>query len=347
MLKYTKEQLVDMFFGMGGNTDIETNINIQEKLKEYKQLNGHDRQIEDILLLSTIFKLESKFDNFKESVKVVSPIIERATFQNDLDLTDIRIITVAVGHTYDFRQSCFISEKLLKNLEKYKNHPRNPRIQMSVHANTSTKLLRSKYYDYLINSHEYLRKEFLIHINTAIELCKKENFDDMIGINYIRKGLFLGEFDFVDKGLEFIKKTENTTIYDMAVNDINEYEKYIKFPITGEYLKSVISKNFKAYRKIRNIKLKDLSEATNIGVGYLATIESGVKVPSLYNLLRISEALGISINDLVSDTKDLAFINENTLELDEATNMMVKLSPVELKLVTDVMRNLLYIKSNG
>jgi len=339
--KHTKEELLDIFFGVNSNAEIEDDIDIRKKLEEYKQHNGYDIQIEDTLLLSKMSQLESKFDNFEKATELLKPIIARANDQDDLDLIDIRIMTVAVGHTKDFRQSCYIASKLLKNLKKYKDHPRCPRIKMSIHSNVSYKSLRAKYFEDLENSYEYLKKEFLIHIDAAIELCKKNKFNDMIGINYIRKGLFLLEFDLIDKGLNLIKKTGNSAIYDMAMNDINEYEKYIKFYTTGDHLKSTIAENFKKYRNFRNMSLKEVSELTNISAGYLSSVENNNKVPSIHSLVKIAEALNVSLELLVNDKEKIPFVAENSLKLDEATSMLMKMNPLELNFTLDSMRNLL------
>jgi len=291
-------------------------------------------------------QLELKSDNFEEATELLKPIIARATDQDDLDLIDIRIMTVAVAYTKDFRQSCYIASKLLKNLKKYKDHPKCPRIKMAIHSNVSYKSLRAKYFEDLENSDEYLKKEFLIHVDAAIELCKKNKFDDMIGINYIRKGLFLTEFDLIDKGLTLIKKTGNNVIYDIAMEEIDGYEKYIKFYTTGAHLKYIISKNLKKYRNLRNLSLKELSELTNISSGYLSSVENNNKVPSIHSLVKIAEALNVSLEFLVDDKERVPLSTEDSLKLDELNRLGLKMNPLELNFILESMRNLLNLRKS-
>jgi len=298
--EYTKTQLLDSFFNLGGNHNSESIVKMQEKFIKYINTHGYDRQISDVLIVSTMYVEEAKFNNFKKSHKIVLPIITRAINSiHEFDLYDIRILATVLGHAKDYNQSCLLGEKLLKSLEKYSDDINYPRIKAAIHTNIATMLLRSNYYD-IITSYEDLKNEFLKHIDIAIELCEKENFNDFIGTNIVRKGLFLGDFNIVDKGLDFAKNI-NDKIYSILLDEVNEYSSHIQFSITEPQLRSRIIKNIKRYRKYRDMSIEMLANKSGISLSFLVYIENGKRFPSIYNLFKIAKVLDISVDTILND----------------------------------------------
>ncbi|MXZ70948.1 MAG: helix-turn-helix transcriptional regulator [Acidobacteria bacterium] len=59
-----------------------------------------------------------------------------------------------------------------------------------------------------------------------------------------------------------------------------------------------------AYRKHRNVTLRELSERTGVAASYLSEIERGIKPGSTQALSRIATALGATIDTLVSLGRD-------------------------------------------
>lgn len=57
--------------------------------------------------------------------------------------------------------------------------------------------------------------------------------------------------------------------------------------------------NLKKYRKEQNMKLKDLSQKTNLSIGYLCHLEKGTRRnPSIDTMEQISKALNKSIAEV-------------------------------------------------
>jgi transcriptional regulator with XRE-family HTH domain len=61
-----------------------------------------------------------------------------------------------------------------------------------------------------------------------------------------------------------------------------------------------ISKSIKKIRKNKNITLKTLSEKTDLSISFLSQVERGVSSLALTSLKKIADALGVSLNELVS-----------------------------------------------
>ncbi len=65
-----------------------------------------------------------------------------------------------------------------------------------------------------------------------------------------------------------------------------------------------IGQRIKEVRKSKSITIQKLSQFTDLSVGYLSNLERNQASPTLSNLQRICVALGISIRDLLSPSKE-------------------------------------------
>ena len=65
--------------------------------------------------------------------------------------------------------------------------------------------------------------------------------------------------------------------------------------------KNLFPENLKAYRKDLNLTLYGISKITGLSRSVLSYYERGVKTPSLYNLLIISDFFELSLDDLCTE----------------------------------------------
>ena len=63
-------------------------------------------------------------------------------------------------------------------------------------------------------------------------------------------------------------------------------------------LKQELGKNIKKYRKLNNITQEKLAETVNIEINSISSIETGKFFPSPDNLVKIANALNVSLSDL-------------------------------------------------
>lgn len=63
-----------------------------------------------------------------------------------------------------------------------------------------------------------------------------------------------------------------------------------------------IGNKLKELRKVRNMTLTQLAEATNLSPAYISNIERNQTSPTVNNLFKISTALGVEIIDIMADT---------------------------------------------
>ena len=74
--------------------------------------------------------------------------------------------------------------------------------------------------------------------------------------------------------------------------------------LTKEYIRLIFGIKLKHYRAIAKLSLQSLSELTDISVSYLNEIEKGKKFPKADKIKKLSTALCISVDELVSERLD-------------------------------------------
>lgn len=87
--------------------------------------------------------------------------------------------------------------------------------------------------------------------------------------------------------------------------------------ITMEYLKKLGHK-IKKVRKTKELTQEELAERSNLTLSYVSKIETGRRNPTILTLIKISEGLGIEIDDFFGGIKkkDVDVIKELRLFLD-------------------------------
>jgi len=62
-----------------------------------------------------------------------------------------------------------------------------------------------------------------------------------------------------------------------------------------------LARNIKRFRQEKELTQLSLAEKAGIAQSFLSNIENGLQSPSFKNLKKISEALGVPLEDLLSD----------------------------------------------
>lgn len=70
--------------------------------------------------------------------------------------------------------------------------------------------------------------------------------------------------------------------------------------------KKVLGSKIKQVRKNKNMRQDDLAIKSNLSRTYICDIENGRYSPSLQSLLKISDALEVQLNELVSPESEVS-----------------------------------------
>ncbi len=69
-----------------------------------------------------------------------------------------------------------------------------------------------------------------------------------------------------------------------------------------------LGEKIKYYRKKKGLTIKELSELTNLSIGFISNLERDLNSPSVSNLQQICEVLGINLMEILKSTEDKEYI---------------------------------------
>lgn len=94
--------------------------------------------------------------------------------------------------------------------------------------------------------------------------------------------------------------------------------------------------NIKYIRKEKGMTLQDISNATDLSLGYLSKLERNISSPNITNLHKICMALGITMTELMSQIEG----NKTVVKKDERRVIFESDSHVRYEMTTEGNRNL-------
>ena len=94
--------------------------------------------------------------------------------------------------------------------------------------------------------------------------------------------------------------------------------------------------NIKFIRKEKKLTLQDISNATELSLGYLSKLERNISSPNITNLHKICKALGITMTELMSQIEG----NKTVVKKEERRVLFESESHVRYEMTTEGNRNL-------
>ncbi|EJP6471611.1 helix-turn-helix domain-containing protein [Clostridium sp. FAM 1755] len=87
-----------------------------------------------------------------------------------------------------------------------------------------------------------------------------------------------------------------------------------------------LGEKIKYYRKKKGLTIKELSELTNLSIGFISNLERDLNSPSVSNLQQICEILGINLMEILKTTEDKEYtvLKENRNEIFSTDDKKIK-----------------------
>lgn len=85
-----------------------------------------------------------------------------------------------------------------------------------------------------------------------------------------------------------------------------------------------IAKRLKDVRKSKNISVYKLSQLSSVSETHIRDLERGDRNPSFDTLSKLAKPLGLSLSDLLKETEDVSYLNNDEKELVECFRMLSK-----------------------
>jgi len=93
----------------------------------------------------------------------------------------------------------------------------------------------------------------------------------------------------------------------------------------------ILGEKFRRLRAAKGFSLEDLAKKTNLTRSFLSQIEKNKTSPSISSLIKIAEALGISVGDLFREEKDL---NKSIIHQAERESFSIEKNKLKVELLT-------------
>lgn len=296
-VRMEKNTLVDEFFRLGGNQELNKYSEMEVKLLDYLKKSGGDDQLRDILTIIKAARLDYNLKDFDGCCLIAVPIIERLSYADKWDLTDIRLLAASIQYAKDYEQVITLAEEGFKELENYSEEKPYLNIKMAMCLNVMVRLIKAKHFGTdrveLCND---LDANFEKYSNNAIILCddcKRAGLETHTPVYYwaisIYRGIFYKDFSLVDDGLTFFRKHNNAALYKMMTDDVHEYKSHMIF----DFNEDKFAGNLKKQRVKRSFTTYEIASALGITPCAYELIESGEKSPTIVNIFKLAEHYGV------------------------------------------------------
>ncbi len=114
-----------------------------------------------------------------------------------------------------------------------------------------------------------------------------------------------------------------------------------------EYNPKIIGSQIQKYRKEKHISQKELGELVNLSGSYIGNLESGGRSAnssvSMKNICKISEVLGISLEDIASTNLKWKYSEQNETIYNEIVREIDSLCFDDLQILHNILLNFLDI----
>lgn len=167
-LKYLYDQI---------NTSLEEDkiTNLIKKNYAYLANNNNDYEIQHLTKCLEALTILQKEDDFKKAKKVVSYIWQEKMKQDELYLTDIKILA-SIFYIFPEETALNIAKRINKELKTYQKFENTIRLQISILLNTSSFLLmhnKIKEAELFVNDVLRLAKDNKYYLQWAVAIGKK------------------------------------------------------------------------------------------------------------------------------------------------------------------------------
>ncbi|MCL2399598.1 MAG: hypothetical protein FWC91_07655 [Defluviitaleaceae bacterium] len=303
--------LLDKFFQIGGNHELDKFDEIEIELRNYLKNNGADDQVRDALSIIKASRLDFKLKDFESCRLIATPVIERLSYADKWDFVDLRLLTGTIQYADSYKQFIMLVEEAFRELENHSHEEPYMRLKTSMCLNIMVRLIKAKHFGTdQIEPSDNLDGNFNKYLNIAITACNacKEAGSETYALIYhwaisIYRGIFHKDYSLVDDGLAFFRKHDNAALYKMMSDDVNEYKSHMKFDLAESIFNDIFAYNVKRERINRNYDMYEVSSALGITSYAYELIESGEKGPTSFNVFKLSEFYDVPISTFLQGIK--------------------------------------------
>jgi len=316
----TKEQLISEYrkLKMG---DVNGFNAIVEDLEIYLNGNGTDTQLELVLHIARVRKLDCPGISKEIIFEVAKPAVELLQNIGD-DFFDIEAIATMLCFVESYELCKKLMQKALDALDtNLANHERCEATKRIVFCNMSYRLLYSRFYDK--EDPKDVATLFNHCTKAGIAICEKMGVDGLVlrTILLVRKAVFYENFKKLAEALTALKALGNKAAFEGTQDDISEfYHKMDTIP-PKKIINIFMGHQIKTRREELGLSREDLAIKVGSDADYIRTVERGSRGLSSPSFMAYVKALIVDFNymfgnlskHLKSNADDPTIMEINTL----------------------------------
>ena len=207
----TRQMIINQMSNHLSTSDSTELIKIAQLCKEYLKKVEHDLPIQHILeTLNIIIEIRknSFCDHSRELAEAMWSDLKRRDiwYKNDFNMLGVILFIFPIETLQD------ITEKILINLEKYKDYKSIKNAQVSLLLNLSTIYLCNQ----LLDDCEHISA-------IALDLAKQLKRYDFLGFAQVRLGICQANDELIRKGLSLLELTEETKLLEDLQEEVKQH----------------------------------------------------------------------------------------------------------------------------
>ena len=332
-------KLIEQFFAIGGSIK---NINKTRSLE--KKINNHfkntkdtDERLQDALSLLKVYIEDYDFYDFEEAKRIVSSVIRRLSYKIDWDLYDIGFAQLVINYAKDFEEAEILANRALHSLEKYiKDGKPFFKAKITIRLNLLSRSLRADFTEVdptlQLDLSKKIKVAFENNVDAILSICKGKSNDldfkvyELMAL--IRAAIFNRDSEAIVVTLDLLRETEEKQIYKMMKAEVVDYSSYSSFTFTQKQLSILCGANIKELRAELGFNSESFASHIGLSKAYFNLIELGERNAPVFMLLKIANALGVTLDELCygknrksapPDKKELVYekIRSRAVDLDE------------------------------
>lgn len=302
-----KTRLVDTFFGITATYRIKEIRAVERELKTFAKDYGSDRQVDDLLTLIKITEMSRKNYDFEKRCLLAKPILQRVDELGTWELTDLRILAVAAFATMDFTLFLRLFDRALTLLKTdYAKAPFYEKATFVLYHNSTAVLLQL--YHLSLEESDQLHKQVKALLTKHLDIAYKrllvlrdtdKIYQCFYGMCLVRKGLFTEDERLVEKGIAVVKKHGEQAALRLIQEEKEAYEFVVYQTVGMSIFLKQLGANVRRHRKLQKLTMEELADLANIHPNTVSNIEQAEQATSIFILLKISKALGVSADELM------------------------------------------------
>jgi len=318
----TKEQLITEYrkIKMG---DINGLNEVIKNLEIYSNENGLDAQLELVLHMACVRKLDCPGISRESIFKAAKPVIELLQTMGD-SFFEIEAIATMLCFTESYELCTRLMKKALDALNtNLADHELREATTLIVFCNMSYRLLYSRFYDK--EDPKDIEKLFDHCTKSGVALCEKKGAHRLVlrTILLARQAVFNEDFNGIFETLTALRELKDKGAFRGTQDDIAEfYHKMDKAPPT-KVINLFMGHQIRTRREELGLSREEFGAKVNTDPNYLRMIERGTRGLSRTKLMTYVKALKVDFDYLFGNLSKQpadAITDPKIIKMNEATS---------------------------